>query len=150
MLNMSELLIIKAPQLFSINEIASFVIFIIGFIGIIFKMFDISTLIYIGMILYSVSVLYKLACKQLFKYGLINLLPNNIRYFLLNRSVLDILMDFWHLPSVTKYFKFLFVPIIYNYSPEESIEAMKELDYKTLKYIQTKVIFFYTLIINIL
>ena len=121
------------------KENLSILLLLTGVSGLLLKMFDIITLVYISIIIYSSSMILYLSSKRLKKYGLISILPYQIKYFLLKKSILDILMDFWHLPSITKYFKFLFVPIIYNYSPEESIEAMKELDNKTLKNIQTKV-----------
>ena len=121
-----------------IKEFTLIIAFISGFVGLLLKAFNISTLFLILMTGFSLLLLTKIYYLKIKKIGFVNFLPQGIRDLLLKRSILDLMMDFWHLPVLGKYLKFLFAPIIYNYTPEESIRTIEQLDSKTLKLIQTK------------
>lgn len=77
--------------------------------------------------------------KKARKYGFINFLPEGFKYTLLKRSILDILMDFWHLPILGKYFKVLVCPFLYGYSPDQSLEEIQTLDEDLQIRLKTKV-----------
>ena len=134
----------ESDSYFKLNKIEIGVVCIlsIGIIGLTLKMFSISTLFYIGIVVFSSIYLIKSKLKNLRRLGIINILPPRFKYLLLNKSILDILMDFWHFPVLGKYLKLLVFPFIYNYTPEQSMESIQSLDPATQHFLQTKVNYF--------
>ena len=111
---------------------------LISFTYLILCMFSITTLCFIMMFFVSFLLLAKFKIEKLKHHGIINFLPKNFKYLLLNKSLLDMLMDFWHLPVLATYLKLLFAPFIYGYTPEQSIESVKKLDIDLQLKLKTK------------
>ena len=55
------------------------------------------------------------------------------------RSIFDILMDIWFLPTITEYVKMLIKPIIYKLSPEEATKVLEDFNPSVRKVFLTKV-----------
>lgn len=102
--------------------------YVIGIVLLLFKIFDVSTLVYMSLIIISVLILGLLVVYDVISQGIISFLPSRVRYLLLRKSIFDILMDIWYLPSITLYIKVLTKPFIYHISPEEATGILNEFD----------------------
>lgn len=114
-------------------------IFAFSIMAILLIMFAPSTLFAISLVIGSTLLFLRSRLSKFRRFGIVNLLPRGFRYLLLNKSILDILMDFWHLPNLSEYIKLLIYPIIYGYTPEQSLEAVKTLDSEWQIVLKTKV-----------
>lgn len=110
------------------EEYISLGLLVISFITLILQFISIYTILVLSIFTLSLFFIIKSFLKRLRRKGIINILPEGIKYLLLRKSILDILLDFWHLPVLGKYLKLLFSPIIYGYSPEQSIESIEQLE----------------------
>ena len=62
----------------------------------------------------------------------------NMKNLILRRSVFDILMDIWYLPTLTDYIKFLIKPILYEITPEEATKVLEDFDPHVRNFFLTK------------
>lgn len=122
-----------------IKEYFILFIIIICLIWLLLIIFSPYTIICSALLLSSIVSFIYFRIDKIRKLGLVNLLPNSFRYLLLDKSLLDILMDFWHLPSLLNYFKFVTAPFLYGFTPEQSLEAIKLLDENVQDMLKTKV-----------
>ena len=72
---------------------------------------------------------------------------------LAKRSIFDILMDVWYLPTISEYVMLILKPFIYKLPPEEATLILEDFDVSTKKFFLTKVILlkkiFYFILNNI-
>jgi hypothetical protein len=92
------------------------------------------------MIFISLALLIYMKLSKIKEYGLLNYLPRKIREFILKRSIFDLLMDIWYLPTITEYIKMLLKPIIYKIPPQEAAQVLEDFDPAVRKFFLTKVI----------
>lgn len=111
----------------------------LGLVLLLLKLFDISTLVYMTLIVISVSLLVFILASDIVNQGIISFLPTRVKYLLIRKSIFDILMDIWYLPSITLYIKVLTKPFIYHISPEEATSILNEFDPNVRERFLTKV-----------
>ena len=70
-------------------------------------------------------------------------MSSKITNLLAKRSIFDILMDLWYLPSTSEYIYLIFKPFIYKLPPEEVPLILEDFDVSTRKFFLTKVNFIY-------
>jgi hypothetical protein len=93
------------------------------------------------MILISIGSLIYFKIQYIYEKGFINILPISIRRLLTQRSIFDILMDIWYLPTITEYIKLLFKPVILGLPPNEAPKLLEDFDPSIRKIFLTKVIY---------
>jgi hypothetical protein len=98
-------------------------------------LFEVLTLLYLGCITLIITLFaYRKLIKvfvllmQIRQVGLINLLPGCIINLLLKRSIFDILMDIWYLPSTSKYIKLILKSAFYGIPPDQAIKLFDDLE----------------------
>ena len=62
-----------------------------------------------------------------------------LKNLLSKRSIFDILMDIWFLPSISEYLLLLIKPFIYKMPPQEAILLLEDVDPDLRKMCLTKV-----------
>jgi hypothetical protein len=67
-------------------------------------------------------------------------MPPKLKNMILRRSVFDILMDIWYLPTISEYIKLLVKPVLYKMSPQEATKVLEDFDPNVRKFFLTKVI----------
>jgi len=56
--------------------------------------------------------------------GIIGYLPRTLQIHLLDRSIFDLLCDFWYIPKASQYLKAFIKPFVQNISPEQAATAL--------------------------
>jgi hypothetical protein len=92
-----------------------------------------------SLIFSSLFILFYIKWQKIHKVGLINYLPPKLRNFILKRSIFDVLMDIWYIPTITEYIKLLVKPIIYKLSPQEATKVLEDFDPAVRNFFLTKV-----------
>ena len=78
---------------------------------------------------------------QIRKNGIIYYLSNELKNLLAKRSIFDILMDLWYLPTISEYIMLIVKPFFYKLPPEEVPLILEDFDVSTRKFFLTKVLF---------
>jgi hypothetical protein len=120
------------------SEVFAISLLFISFFAILVSVLQPIVLISLFVIVISFIFLIRTKIKKAKKFGIINFFPENLKYTLLKRSILDLLMDFWHLPILGKYFKVLICPFLYGYSPDQSLQEIQSLDEDVQAKLKTK------------
>lgn len=66
-------------------------------------------------------------------------MPLKIQNLIVKRSIFDILMDLWYLPTITEYIKLLVKPVVYRMPPEEATKLLDDFDPSVKRFFLTKV-----------
>lgn len=125
------------------KELFLIIVLLFSIIWLLLIIFSPYTLLCLFILITCISSLVYLRFEKFRRLGIINLLPKGIKYLLLNKSLLDILMDLWHLPTICYYLKFILNPIIYGLTPEQSLETIQLLDENVQDILKTKVSYIY-------
>ena len=102
-------------------------------------MFSIHSLISITLISIGISFYIKDKIDYIYKYGLISVLPKNVKDLLLKRSLFDVLCDLWYLRSLMTYSKVITRPFVVNIEPGEAVRNLDDLNPTQRKAFLTKV-----------
>jgi hypothetical protein len=65
-------------------------------------------------------------------------MPDKLKNIFIRRSIFDILMDLWYLPTISEYIKLLIKPVLYKLSPEEATKVLEDFDPHIRKIFLTK------------
>lgn len=107
---------------------------------LIVKVFEMVTLLYISLISLSSISFIVFVVRDVKRLGLISFLPEKIKRFLLERSLFDILMDVWYMPSDLDKLIELMIPFLYNYPPDQTEVYLNRLE-NNYKSVFTKRVF---------
>lgn len=94
------------------------------------KLFDMATLIYLSLISVSSIGCIIFILNDIRQLGLVRFLPDSIKKVLLERSLFDVLMDIWYMPSDMDKALELLIPFLNQYTPEQTQSYLNRLDNK--------------------
>jgi len=117
---------------------AGLFLLLVGSLGLIFTMFSLRTLLFIGMFVGGIGLLLAFQIQKMLQRGLMSYCPPGIQTLLLERSVFDILCDIWFVPNITLYVKALATPFVSRMDPEEAVHLLTDLSPSFNRAILTK------------